>query len=464
MSPQTSDFRSRILERRHPSDLLLSAGATTIWARDLVERSSFGSEPNLFGQNVMICVREALSCALALVDLDGLASRIVICPPELSSADLALLAERSSAKFLIKERDDKTKDEIAGKINLLDFEPLGFPISTPTPFVPIATEWVLLTSGTTGTPKMVSHSFQSLTSNIKMPTAQNRAIVWASFNDTRRFSGLQMFLQSMLSGSTLILRRQADSIPDLLPSLAAHGATHVSGTPTHWRKVLMFADRAKLGLEQITLVGEIADQALLDALHAAFPSARISHIYGSTETGTGFSVHDGVEGFPASFIGRDFGAMEFALDGEKLKVRSARSARNYLGSGEKLKDVDGFIDTGDSVKRVGERYIFLGRRSGTINVGGSHVHPEEVEGVLNADPRVRMCLVRSTKSPFTGSIVIAEVVIDTAARRLESDSSIARALLSYCQNNLAPYKVPAIIRIVDDIAANASGKMERRHA
>ena len=66
---------------------------------------------------------------------------------------------------------------------------------------------------------------------------------------------------------------------------------------------------------------------------------------------------------------------------------------------------EGFVDTGDIVERRGDRYYFVGRRGGIINVGGLKVHPEEVEAIINRHPDVRMSLVHSRKNPITGAAV-----------------------------------------------------------
>ena len=81
---------------------------------------------------------------------------------------------------------------------------------------------------------------------------------------------------------------------------------------------------------------------------------------------------------------------------------------------------DGFVDTGDMLELHGDRYVFAGRRGGIINIGGLKVHPEEIEAVINRHPQVRMSLVRPKRSPITGSIVIADVVLKAgnAAGRL----------------------------------------------
>src|SRR5439155_669010 len=88
---------------------------------------------------------------------------------------------------------------------------------------------------------------------------------------------------------------------------------------------------------------------------------------------------------------------------------------------EALVDADGFVDTADMLERRGDRYYFVGRRDGIINVGGQKVHPEEVEAIINGHPRVRMSLVRTRKSPITGALVVADVVLNAEAPALLSD-------------------------------------------
>ena len=69
-----------------------------------------------------------------------------------------------------------------------------------------------------------------------------------------------------------------------------------------------------------------------------------------------------------------------------LRIRSPRLASRYIGTQQSLVDKDGFVDTGDIVERRGDRYYFVGRKDGVINVGGLKVHPEEVEAVINKHP------------------------------------------------------------------------------
>src|SRR5439155_8411642 len=143
----------------------------------------------------------------------------------------------------------------------------------------------------------------------------------------------------------------------------------------------------------------------------------------------------------------------------------ARNAVCYLGEDNAtLADEEGFVDTGDMVQRRGDRYYFLGRRSGLINVGGLKVFPEEVEAAINRHPAVRMSMVRSRKSPITGSLVAADVVLKGApdpGGTSRTAMDFKREILQICHDTLAPHKIPATISFVPALEIAAAGKLAR---
>ncbi len=156
---------------------------------------------------------------------------------------------------------------------------------------------------------------------------------------------------------------------------------------------------------------------MLDGLGAAFPAASIGHAYASTEAGVGFAVNDGREGFPAGIVGVDRDGVEMKVEDGSLRIRSRRTAHAYIGrAASALSDADGFVDTGDMVELRGDRYHFVGRRGGIINIGGLKVHPEEIEAVINRQPEVRMSRAKSRRSPITGAIVVVDVILADGCR------------------------------------------------
>jgi acyl-CoA synthetase (AMP-forming)/AMP-acid ligase II len=209
----------------------------------------------------------------------------------------------------------------------------------------------------------------------------------------------------------------------------------------------------------------VADQGVLDQLRATYPNATIAHAFASTEAGVAFDVTDGRAGFPAEYIDAPRDGIQMKIEDGTLRIRSHRTATRYLGAGPTpLSTEDGFVDTGDLVELEGGRYYFRGRRGGVINVGGMKVYPEEVEGVLNADPRVRMSLVRPKRNPITGAIVVAEVVLEESggpALDPREAEQIKNDLLEACRRALPAHKVPVRVSFVPALNLSAAGKLVR---
>jgi acyl-CoA synthetase (AMP-forming)/AMP-acid ligase II len=98
-------------------------------------------------------------------------------------------------------------------------------------------------------------------------------------------------------------------------------------------------------------------------------------------------------------------------------------------------------------------------------VGGLKVYPEEIEAVINRHPEVQMSIVRSRKSPVTGAIVVADVVLKPETPSgSQNVRGIQDDILLLCRESLAAYKVPAMINIVPALTVAESGKAVRRSA
>jgi acyl-coenzyme A synthetase/AMP-(fatty) acid ligase len=421
--------------------------------------SAFGGRLDEFrGRSVLLVAREQLNAAVALIELDGVARRIVICTPDIAPDHLRTVAAAAEVDAIVY--DEGTPDPQAFGVPLkVACNALVAPLQAHVNDVR-QTEWVLLTSGTTGVPKLVGHTLASLAAPIK-PVAEPP--IWGTFYDIRRYGGMQIFLRALVGGGSLILSSVGEPVADHLGRLAAHGATHVSGTPSHWWRVLMGSEARIMAPRYVRLSGEIAGQAVLDGLRAAYPHAGVGHAFASTEAGVGFEVNDGLEGFPADFVGIGKGDVDIAVDDGVLRLRSPRSATEYIGAGAPpLRDAEDFVDTGDLVELRGARYHFVGRKDGVINVGGLKVHPEEIEATINRHAGVSGSLVKSRKSPITGAIVVADVVLK-ADGAPEVRPALEREIIALCRRDLAPYKVPAMIRFVTTLPMTAAGKL-LRHA
>jgi len=434
---------------------------------DLNGGTSLGGRlAELAGKSVLVAAGAQLTSALALIELDGVARRLVILPPDADPAHFAAIAAAVEIDAIVVDSRSVANSaldvplRIVGAADIVPAEKLPAPSRI--------TEWVMLTSGTTGVPKMVVHTVAGLTAAFRQRKIDDD-VVWATFYDIRRYGGLQIFLRAVLGGTSLVLSSAGEPIAEHLARLGRHGVTHLLGTPTHWRRALMSPAIRAISPRYVRLSGEIADQAILDSLHGAFPDAVVSHAYASTEAGVAFEVRDGVAGFPADFVERVRDGVEMKVLQGSLRIRSPRAAVRYIGADAPLTDGDGFVDTGDMVELRGDRYLFAGRRGGIINIGGLKVHPEEVEAVINRHPQVRMSLVRGRKSPITGAVVIADVVLkDSAAKLRPADgpgelNRVKGDILQFCRDALPRHKVPAAISIVPTLDVAATGKLARHY-
>lgn len=449
----------------HLSERALWGADAGVTLGELIRGSSLGGRlEELRGRSVLVATGDQLAAGLALIELDGIARRLVLCPPDLPSEHVPFVAATAAVDALVCDRD-ALEAGAPGAGSFVTCSPRIAP-ADPERNGRHQTEWILLTSGTTGLPKMVVHTRSSLTGAITVGSTPATPAMWSTFYDIRRYGGLQIFLRALLGGGSLVLSSAQEPPRDFLIRAGAHGVTHISGTPSHWRRALMSPSARRIAPRYVRLSGEIADQAILDHLRAFYPEATIAHAFASTEAGVAFDVGDGLAGFPASLIGQQRADVEMKIEGGSLRIRSARTAVRYLGhQGEPLTDRDGFVDTGDIVERRGDRYYFVGRRGGIVNVGGLKVHPEEVEAVINCHPKVRMSLVRSRKNPITGALVVADVVLRTEpacanGRVLELEHEI----LQLCRESLPRHKVPAAISFVPALAVAATGKLMRGHA
>jgi acyl-coenzyme A synthetase/AMP-(fatty) acid ligase len=422
-----------------------------------------GHQGKFNGKAVLVAVKAQLDAALALIELDGVASRLVVCPPDFTPDRLASVIEQAEVDILVGDGGAEISD---AKLPRYSCSPLA-PADATALGPPRRTEWVLPTSGTTGAPKLVAHHLEGLLGAVgKMPTT-GRRVVWATFYDIRRYGGLQILLRALVGGSTLVLSDACEPLEDHLLRCQRAGVTHMSGTPSHWRRLLMSPYAHAFSPQYVRLSGEIADHAVLESLQVTYPDASVGHAYASTEAGVAFEVTDGLEGFPASLIDAE-GEVALRVKDGSLRIRSPRTATRYVGRDDlALFDEDGFVDTDDMVERRGDRCFFQGRRTGVINIGGLKVHPEEVESVINLHSDVRMSLVMPRRNPIMGNVIVAYVVLKEGAvgpGAPERRIALTREIVAACQERLERHKIPAVVDFVPSLDLIGSGKLARRHA
>jgi acyl-CoA synthetase (AMP-forming)/AMP-acid ligase II len=448
-------FAQRVLPRG-AGPVLLGASGRGLTQADL---AASGTAPALGpGARVAVQLSDPLDVVRALAALDGQVAAILLLSHALPAATALALARAADCGLLVRDAPGAAAGQEAGDgpapVGLDDV--LG-PLRRPDP---LPTAWLMTTSGTTGLPKIVPHTLASLSRSVYRFDGGGPARdlpIWGLLYDPTRFAGLQVVLQALIGGGLLVAADTGAPLADQIATLAAQGCTHLSATPTLWRRLLMVPGHDRLALRQVTLGGEIADQPTLNALRAAFPAARLTHIYASTEAGVGFSVTDGLAGFPRAYLDRAPGNVRLDIRDGVLWLRPPVTALRPGLPGITV-DAQGYVCSGDRVAVGDDRITFLGRENGLINIGGVKVYPETVEAALKTVPGVGLVQVSAKRSPVTGALVLAEVQLAAGADAEET----RRRILETGRARLPREAVPAIIRFVEGFETNAAGKLVRK--
>ena len=316
---------------------------------------------------------------------------------------------------------------------------------------------MVMSSGTTGLPKIAVHSMASLAGRVRIQPGDD-AQIWLLAYQPSSFAGLQVLLTATMNGY-LLVHPSAGEPAAFLETILAHGVTHVSATPSFWRKLLMAGARgdATRSIRQISIGGEAVDDGLLKRLESSFPGVRITHIYASTEAGAVFAVHDGHSGFPSAWLDAKVGDVELRIESDELLIRSPRRMERYASQNGQAAPPDEWVHTGDLVAIHGDRVHFVGRKDSSLNIGGAKVSPEEIEAVILDVPGVLDARVSGVSSPITGAVLQAEVVMGEGL----GEAELRKRIVSHARSRLTAYKVPRLIRFVPMIPLSSSGKKQR---
>ncbi|WP_328994068.1 AMP-binding protein [Kribbella sp. NBC_01245] len=333
---------------------------------------------------------------------------------------------------------------------------------------------VILTSGTTGTPKAAPRvptaaSLSGLTGTVLRRVglrAGEPALICPPL-----FHGLGL-LTAMLAlflGSPLVLMRRFDPAV-ALAAVERHRAGSIVAVPVMLQRMLELpADEvAKYDLTSLRAVVSGAS-ALSPALAERFMArygAILCDAYGSSEIGIATLAGPADLKAAPGTVGRPcLGSSVVILDQYDRPLPAGETGRifaggglvfgGYLGGGSKTV-VDGRMSTGDLGHLDVEGRLFVdGREDDMIVSGGENVYPVEVENCLAAHPAVADVAVVGVDDEEFGQRLIAYVV-PTPGRPADPD-----ALREYVRTNLARFKTPRQVVLVDELPRNATGKVLR---
>jgi fatty-acyl-CoA synthase len=329
---------------------------------------------------------------------------------------------------------------------------------------------VLLTSGTTGTPKGAPRTVRSplaaaqFLDRIPLRTGECTVMAAPLFHGT----GLSQFLLSFALGSTVVLRRKFDP-ETTVRSIEDNSATALVLVPTMLRRILdlgpeILGKYDTSSLRIIFCAGSALQPELGNRATEAFGDV-VHNLYGSTEVAVAtVATPDDWRRAPGT-VGRAPVGCRVALyddDGRRITAPHV-VGRVFVGSmlsfegytdGRHKEVIDGLLCSGDLGHFDDDGLLFIdGRDDDMIVSGGENVFPGEVENLLVEHPAVVEAAVVGVPDDEYGQRLAAYVVT-------HADATVdGEELRSHVRANLARFKVPRDIVFVDELPRNATGKL-----
>jgi acyl-CoA synthetase (AMP-forming)/AMP-acid ligase II len=332
---------------------------------------------------------------------------------------------------------------------------------------------VILTSGTTGTPKGANRSqpksllpAAGLLSKIPLRGEEPWMVAAPMFHSW----GFAHFTLGMALGAQLVLRRKFDP-EGTLSAIAQHECTTLVVVPVMLSRILELPpetiDRYDLrSLRVIGASGSALPGPLATEIMDRFGDV-LYNLYGSTEVAWATIAQPrDLRAAPGTAGKPPFGTIVKLYDEDGQEVADGETGRifvgnelvfdGYTGGGNKV-IINGLMSTGDVGHFDRGRRLFVdGRDDEMIVSGGENVFPREVEDLLSHHEAVDEAAVVGVDDEKFGQRLRAFVVLGDGGSASEDD------LKAYIKSNLAAYKVPREIVFLDELPRNATGKVLKR--
>ncbi|TSE02242.1 long-chain-fatty-acid--CoA ligase [Skermania sp. ID1734] len=484
-------------EMRPDQVALRYRGANTTW-RQLHERSESLADALArrgvgFGDRVLIVLLnhpEYVEAVLAINALGAIAVPVNfrLTPPELGyivadSGARAVITEAALAPLVAAVRGGETSLEFTV---VLGAEPIGDALAyeslvaelgdkhSPLDIPEDTPALIMYTSGTTGSPKgaILSHGNmqgQAFTCIRALQTAPDSIYFCAA--PLFHIAGLGSIAPNLVLGITTVIHPLgAFNASETLDAWEREQATSVFLVPAQWQVIC--ADptvrQRDLKLRVISWGAAPASDTVLRAMSETFPDALNVAVFGQTEMSPITCVLDGTDairklgsvGKPIPTIATRIvdDEMNDVAPGEvgEIVYRGPTLMQGYWNKPEATAEAfaGGWFHSGDLVRQDEEGFIYVvDRKKDMIISGGENIYCAEVENVLFAHPKIREAAVIGRTDEKWGEVPVAVVALADGA-----DLTLAE-LEPFLNENLARYKHPKELVIVDELPRNASGKV-----
>jgi acyl-CoA synthetase (AMP-forming)/AMP-acid ligase II len=342
---------------------------------------------------------------------------------EICGCDWLVVHDVKTNRFLPQEKRVPAKSDLL--INFLEKDEAGV---------------ILFSSGSSGKPKAILHSIETILSKFVVPKKPTIAIPFLMID---HFGGINTIFGILCSLGTVVTVANR-SIENICLSIERYKVELLPTTPSFL--ALMIASRAEKNydlssLNKITYGTEVMPEIVLKKMHELFPNVILQQTYGLSEIGVmqSKSREDGSVWVKIGGSGFETKVIE-----NILWIKSQFSMIGYLNAPSEFDD-EGWFNTQDIVETDGDYFKIKGRATDLINVGGQKVYPAEVENIILSLENIKDVSVYGEPHPLLGNIVVAKLQLIEP----ESLSTLKLRIRKSCLEMLAAFKAPVKIYLSD---------------
>jgi acyl-CoA synthetase (AMP-forming)/AMP-acid ligase II len=326
-----------------------------------------------------------------------------------------------------------------------------------------AVRMIMYTSGTTGRPKAVLHTHNSIHALIRQMGEHWHIVQGDRFlvpSPVSHIGGsIYAFECPLLLGTTAVLM-DVWSAAHALPLMRAEKITHMAGATPFLQQLLTAARAAGTRLPDLKVFicgGASVPPSLIDEANDYFEKAMVSRVYGSTEVpvttvgALGDTVHAATTDGRAGVAQIKLGA------GNEICARGPQMLLGYLHAEDEKAafDADGFYRSGDQGAWVDDYYLTVtGRIKDLIIRNGENIAPKEIEDLLVGHPAIAEIAIVGLPDPDTGERACAVIVPRDGETVVVADLADALSI-----HGVAKFKYPERVELRSALPKNEAGKV-----
>lgn len=460
----------RFAARKYADKIAVTDDRETISYRDLYFQTQnlaahlqekFGVKA---GDKIAFLCRSSADFVRAVCAASRIGGRVFLLNPEMTDEQFAVLSEKHKFDFLFY---DAEVEKIIGEtwnnksLKTRGEEKLSAIRSEQKIKLAFSGEIIVLTGGTTGTPKTARRKpsvfnflnpFFALLTQLDLDDHQTVYIATPAYHGF----GIAAIIIGIILGETMFLLPRFDAAKGC-ELIEKHKIEVVTVVPLMLQRMID-ADPAKLdSLKCIISGGAAIDPVLVEETLERFGD-KLFNLYGTSEAG--FSVIAKPEDLRSApeTIGREIAGVKLRIfDENEREVSSGKVGKICIKSAWSVASEKSFIETGDLGLRDESGLLFLrGRNDEMIVSGGENVYPIELENILVKHPAIRQIAVIGVPDKDFGQRLKAFVVLKNNTEITETE------IKNWLETRIARFQMPREIKFLEELPTTAIGKINKK--